>query len=110
MTAHSPGSWTLHQWAKWSKTPKVATYPEFVLEDNTVLDYPVYVTENLSATHQALFLRASDCYIAIHGVDIVSDVMSLAYKGQVALTINVLASAGLLRGVACARTEDSAAQ
>jgi HK97 family phage major capsid protein len=96
-------------YGKLTQASKGGSYPEFILEDDMILNSKVFVTENLAATHKMAFLRASDVIIAIHGVDLVSDVMSLAYKGQVLLTCNVLASAGVLRGPAVCRSEDSAA-
>jgi HK97 family phage major capsid protein len=95
-------------WNKWSSTPKVSTYPLFLIEDNKVAGYPVYVTQNLSATHQCIFLRASSFVFGIWGIDICANPFNSTF--DVDLNINILCDFNTLYGPAGVRSEDSAAQ
>jgi hypothetical protein len=96
--------------AKWASTSKGATYPEFVLDNDQVLNTSVYVTENLASTHQAIPIRASDVIIPIWAIEVVVDDITKAHLFQTILTVNTLCSAGLLRGPAACVTSDSASQ
>ncbi len=95
-------------WNKWSTTVKVATYPRYLLEDNKVAGYPVITTENLSSTHQAIFLRASSVVVGVWGFDICVNPFTSVF--DVDVNINVLCDFGVLYGPAVVRSEDSAAQ
>jgi HK97 family phage major capsid protein len=98
-------------YGKWNTIAKVATFPEFLIdEDGTCLQAPVFVTENLAPSHKAIFCRASDIVIAVWATEIITDEMSGAANGVVYLHVNVLASAGVLRGPSFCRSSDSAAQ
>jgi HK97 family phage major capsid protein len=68
---------------KWKTAQKVSGYPSYLLEDNEAADYPVFVSQNLSGTHQAVFGRWSDLIIGLWGVSILSDVYSQLSTGTI---------------------------
>jgi hypothetical protein len=96
-------------YGKWNTIPKVATFPEFLIEDDICLNAPVFVTEMLAAAHQALFLRASDVQIAIWGVDVLADSTTRAAEFLTVLTVNAICAAGVIRGPAVCKSTDTAA-
>jgi hypothetical protein len=108
-------SWILSpsSYGRWSQIPKVATFPDYLIENNRAADLPVRVTNNLTncvVPHTALLARWSDFVLGIFGIDVVSDVFTLASTNQVKLTINLLYSAGFLRATSCIKSDDAANQ
>jgi hypothetical protein len=105
-------SWILSPsaYSKWLTTPRVTGYPRYLIEDDKAVDAPVFITNNLSATNQCVFIRASDCLIGLWGIDLVSDSFSMIDQNVIVLTINVLFDFSVLRGLAVVRSSDSAAQ
>jgi HK97 family phage major capsid protein len=97
-------------WSKWSTAQKASGYPVFLIEDDRALNHPVRVTNNLSATHQALFGRWSSAVLGIWAISILSDPYIFASTNQVRLQIDVLYDFNALYGPAIIKTEDSAAQ
>jgi HK97 family phage major capsid protein len=97
-------------WSKWSTAQKATNYPSYLInDDGTALGHPVRVTNNLSATHQALFGRWSSAVLGIWAISILSDPYVYASTNQVRLQIDVLYDFNLLYAPAIIRTEDSAA-
>jgi HK97 family phage major capsid protein len=72
-------------WSKWSQAQKSLNYPLFLIEDDKALNHPVRVTNNLSATHQALFGRWSSAVLGIWAISILSDPYIYASTNQVRL-------------------------
>ena len=98
-------------WSKWSQAQKVGTFPSFLINDDcTALGHPVRVTNNLSATHQALFGRWSSAVLGIWAISILSDPYIFASTNQVRLLIDVLYDFDVLYGPAIIKTSDSASQ
>jgi HK97 family phage major capsid protein len=98
-------------WSKWSQAQKAVNYPSYLInDDGTALGHPVRVTNNLSATHQALFGRWSSAVLGIWAISILSDPYIFASTNQVRLQIDVLYDFSALYSPALIRTEDSAAQ
>ena len=98
-------------WAKWSTAQKAVNYPSYLInDDGTALGHKVRVTNNLSATHQALFGRWSSAVLGIWAISILSDKYIFASTNQTRLQIDVLYDFNMLYSPAAIRTEDSAAQ
>jgi hypothetical protein len=97
-------------WSKWSTAQKASGYPSYLIENGQALNHPVRVTNNLSATHQALFGRWSSTVLGIWAISILSDPYIFASTNQVRLQIDVLYDFNALYAPALIRTEDSAAQ
>jgi HK97 family phage major capsid protein len=85
-------------WSKWSTAQKSVNYPLYLIEDGKALGHQVRVTNNLSATHQALFARWSSAYLGIWAVSILSDPYIFASTNQVRLQIDVLYDFNVLYG------------
>ena len=96
---------------KWKTYVKVANYPVFLIEDNEANGYPVFATNQLSTTNQAIFGNFADCiYGDWAGWDVVVDPYTQAATGAVVITMMIFCDFGVRHPASFCISLDSAAQ
>jgi HK97 family phage major capsid protein len=97
---------------KWSQTPKIAGFPNYLYSDNDrVIGFPAYATTLLESTNKAVFGRFSDLVIGTWGgLGILTDRYSLAEYNKTRYIVTLLMDCLVQRTESFCWSADSAAQ
>jgi HK97 family phage major capsid protein len=102
---------TRNRWKNISRIP-ATNYPVFIMEADTVNDYPAVASTQLSGTDQAMFGNWNDLYILIwgDGLDFVVDPVTQAGNGKAIITATLWFNSFALHPQSFCLSADSAAQ
>jgi HK97 family phage major capsid protein/HK97 family phage prohead protease len=94
----------------WKGVPKVSAYPVFLWEDDMVNGYGAFATNQI-AGNKVIFGNWSDLIIANWaGIDVVTDPYTKASRGEIVVTIRLMADIGIRRPASFCYSTDSGAQ
>ncbi len=82
----------------WANIPKITGFPSFLFENEQVAGFPLYSTNNLSASHRCVYGRWSSMIIAIWSMSFLVDAVTSATSANVKIYLDLFADCGPIYG------------